>query len=377
MTHVPLDAKVACTDGPCGTSVTIIANPVTRALTYIVVEDAISDTPVERLVPVEQVAESTSHTIYLSCTRDEFVVMEPFTHTEFVRTEQTVLYPTAATYELAYVLPAEAMQVPVDVEQIPSGELAIRRGTRVEATDGSIGTVGELMIDPASGNVTHLVILEGHFLGKKKELALPLSAVDHMSVGTDTVHLKLDKKAIRKLPHIPVKRRYAKGEGQAELAARVFDDPDRAREALEFVEDLHRRRVLRILNAAVIVVDEDGNATIDDTRDIEPKKGRLMGAITGGLIGLVGGPIGVIVGALAGLGAGGLATRLTDFGFSDRFLAELQEHLKPGRSALIVLVEHEWARTLAESMDDLGGWVFEQPLTDELVEQLMAASEDD
>ena len=55
MTHVPLDAKVVCTDGPCGKSVTIIANPVTRALTYIVVEDAISDTPVERLVPVVQI----------------------------------------------------------------------------------------------------------------------------------------------------------------------------------------------------------------------------------------------------------------------------------------------------------------------------------
>ena len=377
MSHVPLDAKVVCTDGPCGKSVTIIANPVTRALSYIVVEDAISDTPVQRLVPVEQVAESTTHTIYLSCTQDEFVALESFVHTEFVMTEETLAYPTAATYELAYVMPVEQIRVPVDVEHIPPGELAIRRGTRVKATDGSIGTVGELMIDPASGNVTHLVILEGHFLGKKKELALPLSAVDRVSVDTDTVHLKLDKKAIQKLPHIPVKRRYAQGEGQAELAARVFDDPDRAREALEYVEDLHRRRVLRILNAAVMVVDEDGNATIDDTRDIEPKKGRLMGAITGGLIGLVGGPIGVIVGALAGLGAGGLAARLTDFGFSDKFLAELQEHLKPGSSALIVLVEHEWARTLSESMADLGGWVFEQPLTDELVEQLMAASEDD
>ena len=376
MTHVPLDAKVVCTDGPCGKSITIIANPITRALSYIVVEDAISDTPVQRLVPVELLAESTAHSIGLSCTQDEFVALEPFAHTEFVRTEQTLAYPTAATYELAYVMPVEQIHVPIDVESIPSGELAIRRGTRVEATDGSIGTVGELMIDPASGSVTHLVILEGHLFGKK-ELTLPLDAVDHMSVATDTVYLKLDKKAIQKLPHIPVKRRYAKGEGQAELAARVFDESDRAGEALEFVEDLQRRRVLRILNAAVLVVDEDGNVTLDDTRDIDRKKGRVLGAITGGLIGLVGGPIGVVVGALAGLGAGGLATRLTDFGFSDKFLAELQEQLKPGSSALIVLVEHEWARTLSESMDDLGGWVFEQPLTDELAEQLMAKSEDE
>ena len=127
MTHVPLDARVVCTDGPCGTSVTIIGNPITRALSYIVVKDTISDTPVERLVPVEQIAESTAHTISLSCTQDEFVALEPFAHTEFVKTEQTLAYPTAATYELAYVMPVEQIHVPIDVEHIPSGELAIRR----------------------------------------------------------------------------------------------------------------------------------------------------------------------------------------------------------------------------------------------------------
>ena len=56
MTHIPLDAQVVCKDGPCGKSVTIIINPVTEALTYIVVEDAISETPVRRLVPVAQIA---------------------------------------------------------------------------------------------------------------------------------------------------------------------------------------------------------------------------------------------------------------------------------------------------------------------------------
>jgi uncharacterized membrane protein len=189
------------------------------------------------------------------------------------------------------------------------------------------------------------------------------------------VFLKLDKKAVAQLPSIPVKRRYAEGEVGVELVARVFDNPDQASEALEFVEDLHRRQVIKILNAAVLVKDESGEVTLKDTRDIDAKKGRLLGAVTGGLIGLVGGPVGVVVGALAGAGTGSLAGKWIDLGFSDKFLTGLQEQMKPGSSALILLAEHSWAGEISVAMSDVGGMVFQQPLTDHLVENLVAEGE--
>ena len=85
----------------------------------------------------------------------------------------------------------------------------------------------------------------------------------------------------------------------------MFENPDGAGEALKFVEDLHRKKTIKILNAAVLVRAEDGSASVKDTRDIASSKGDLLGVITGGLIGLVGGPAGVVVGALAGAGVGG------------------------------------------------------------------------
>lgn len=112
-----------------------------------------------------------------------------------------------------------------------------------------------------------------------------------------------------------------------------------------------------------------------DTRDVEPKKGRLAGAITGGLIGLVGGPVGVVVGALAGAGVGGLAAKWIDMGFSDKFLAGLEERLQPGTSALVVLVEEEWSVKLSESLGDQEGFIFRQTLADKLVEELMETGE--
>ena len=102
----------------------------------------------------------------------------------------------------------EISYVKETVERIPPGELAVRRGTRVEATDGYVGQVGEFVVEPESGHITHLVLLEGH-LWAKKEVTLPLSAIDH-SEG-DTVYLNLDKKAVEALPTVPVRRHYGGG----------------------------------------------------------------------------------------------------------------------------------------------------------------------
>ena len=82
-------------------------------------------------------------------------------------------------------------------------------------------------------------------------------------------------------------------------------------------------------------------------------------------------------GALAGLGAGSLAARWLDLGFSDEFLEGLQEHLQPGSSALVVLVEQEWAQPLSEALDGDDGVILQQALTDELVGELMQGSEPD
>lgn len=254
--------------------------------------------------------------------------------------------------------------------------MEISLNAKVRATDGQIGLVAGLISDESGGNVTHLILQEGHLWGKK-EVAIPLSAVDR--VEADTVYLKLDKAAVAKLPTLPRKKKYVEGKTDVELVARVFNDPDRdnqrlAREALDFAQDLHRRHTFKLLNAALLIKDAEGKVSVVDTRDIDPKKGRVLGAVTGGLIGLLAGPGGAILGALAGLGAGGAAGKLIDEGFSDKFLKNLQDYLQPGSAAVILLVEHEWVKSVADSMADLEGFVFQQPLTDTLVEDLVAAS---
>jgi uncharacterized protein YrrD len=99
----------------------------------------------------------------------------------------------------------DVMPVPFEHEHIPAGEIAIRRGTPVEATDGQVGKVDEFLVDPENDIITHLVLREGHLWGKK-DVTIPVSEIDRL--GEEAVYLKLDKEAIEELPTIPVRRKW-------------------------------------------------------------------------------------------------------------------------------------------------------------------------
>ncbi len=79
----------------------------------------------------------------------------------------------------------------------------MRRGTRVRATDGWVGRVDEFIVGPVSGNITHMVLREGHSW-KEKDITIPVMYIDR--IEGDVVYLKIDKKTIASMPSVPVKR---------------------------------------------------------------------------------------------------------------------------------------------------------------------------
>jgi uncharacterized protein YifN (PemK superfamily) len=62
------------------------------------------------------------------------------------------------------------------------------------------------VVNPKNGHITHLVMREGHFWGKK-DVIIPLSAMG--DTRNDTVFLKLDKQQIESLPAFPLQRHWA------------------------------------------------------------------------------------------------------------------------------------------------------------------------
>ncbi|MFN2235109.1 MAG: PRC-barrel domain-containing protein, partial [Anaerolineales bacterium] len=75
---------------------------------------------------------------------------------------------------------------------------------KVHATDGEVGKVDEFLVSPDDHLISHLVLREGHFLGKKL-ITIPVSEISR--VKENQVFLKLDKQAIRELPSIPLRKR--------------------------------------------------------------------------------------------------------------------------------------------------------------------------
>ena len=203
MPNIPLKVNVQCSDSACGKSINMIVNPVTYKVTHIVVEDnSLPDNPT-RLVPVENVARTSHNQITLSCSKDDVAGMHPFIVTRFVQQSASgQAYSSGEAYHSQYVLNDTAYDS-VQERQIPEDELAVYGGMIIKATDGEVGKLDELVLDPTRGDITHLQMREGHLWGKK-DVAIPVSEVQF--VDRDTIYLKLDKNAVKALSAVPVRR---------------------------------------------------------------------------------------------------------------------------------------------------------------------------
>lgn len=209
--EIPLNAHVECTDGVCGRSEYVLIDPVLDDVTHLVVKEDLSPNT-EYIVPVDVVSASMADTIQLRCSKADLEKMKLFVQTEFIK-EKVLNYAGyqggmygMGSYYMPYVTSEISVPVSVEHKQIPPGELAVHRNTRVEATDGYVGKVDEFVINPENGHITHLVMREGHLWGKK-DVIIPVSAMGE--TREDTVFLKLDKHQIESLRTFPVNRRWS------------------------------------------------------------------------------------------------------------------------------------------------------------------------
>ena len=203
MANIPIKAQVECTDGPCGKCTNVIVNPVNRKVTHIVIEDKSLPKNPTRLVAAENVAGTTPQQIKLNCAKADVAKMPPFIVSDFIQESASgKAFASGEAYTSQYVIDDTAYD-DIQERNIPQGELALHSGMHLEASDGKLGNLDALVLDPQSGEVTNLLMREGHLWGKK-DVAIPVSAVDFIDGAT--VYLKLDKAAVKALPAVPVKR---------------------------------------------------------------------------------------------------------------------------------------------------------------------------
>jgi sporulation protein YlmC with PRC-barrel domain len=215
-----IGSEVTCTDGHCGELKRVVIDPVARAITHVVVAPKHRGTA--RLVPVRLVSSSTPKQLWLSCTKEQFRVLEdvdekqllPGAHGEWgFEDEQMYSLPYfgLGMSSMGAVGGIEGVGMAgmgkgmgmgrgdkphvVKADRVPVGEVEVRRGEHVHATDGPIGHVRGLVVDPADRHVTHFLLDEGHLFGAK-QVAIPISAVTRVDDG---VCISLTKDQVRDL----------------------------------------------------------------------------------------------------------------------------------------------------------------------------------
>jgi uncharacterized membrane protein len=161
--------------------------------------------------------------------------------------------------------------------------------------------------------------------------------------------------------------------GSIELIVQVFDDEHAALLVLAHLQKMEKENRLKIYDAAALCKSAEGKVQQLDRRDIGAGRGALVGAVTGALVGLLGGPAGALVGAAVGAATGGIAAGKIDLGFSNHFLEGLRSNLKPGCSALLLLVEQIWAEPVMAELQENGGKLHRDVLKDEVVKLLEQA----
>jgi hypothetical protein len=214
-----IGAHVRCTDAEVGHLIWVVADRKTSpwVITHLVVEPA-HRSGLGRFVPLDHVSEVDPETgaITLTDSKAEFEQLDSAEMTEFVPgSEAYEAYGPAQFVTRPYyadevnlsgsAVPETALTVTSDAP-LPDGDDGVAvHAVAAPATDGAVGHLDGLVIDPGTHQVTHVLLREGHLWGRK-DVAIPLSAV--RDLDDDGLQLSVTKQEVGELPTVPIARRH-------------------------------------------------------------------------------------------------------------------------------------------------------------------------
>jgi uncharacterized membrane protein len=144
-----------------------------------------------------------------------------------------------------------------------------------------------------------------------------------------------------------------------------MEEAGQVRKALSSAQ---KQNLISLDDSAVVVKDESGKVSVKNELD----RGVKVGATAGGLLGLfIGfllmGPLATtLIGAVGGAAVGSL----TDMGVQRKFVKEVSEALKPGTSALFIIVREANANAALAALKPYQGEVYHTSLPSETEESL-------
>jgi uncharacterized membrane protein len=159
------------------------------------------------------------------------------------------------------------------------------------------------------------------------------------------------------------------------ILALVFAGEKRAQEVAGDVKLGARwdtdERGLKIISTAIVAVDARGKTHVHETG--HGTKGATVGAVAGGLLGLVGGPAGLLVWAVGGAVIGGIAGKHVGRAIPESDLKTLGQQMSPNSSALLILVEDKDAEAIIDDMKGYSARIVTLTVADQISGEIATA----
>jgi uncharacterized membrane protein len=151
-----------------------------------------------------------------------------------------------------------------------------------------------------------------------------------------------------------------------------FDDEHTAFEMRAALARMQKEYLIEMEDVVVVTKDTDGKVNLHQAANLT-----AAGAVGGGFWGLLIGTIFLnpLLGAAVGAGAGALSGAHSDIGIDDNFIKECGETIKPGTSALFVLVRKATPDKVLDGLKQFNGRVMKTSLTADEESKLRAALE--
>lgn len=156
----------------------------------------------------------------------------------------------------------------------------------------------------------------------------------------------------------------------SQLIVIKFDDPDQAGQVRQALREQEKRGLIKMEDAEVVVRDAEGKIE----RKGETDRGVKIGAVGGGLLGLMLGMVFFpIAGLLVGAVGGALVGKSLGLGVDKKFVKDVGDALTPGTSALFIIVREANARALFGAIEPFQGTLLQTTLSTEDEETLRRA----
>jgi len=155
----------------------------------------------------------------------------------------------------------------------------------------------------------------------------------------------------------------------SELIVMTLEHEAEASELRHTLKNMQSQGLISLDDAAIVEKDPNGDVHIKNELDTGIKLGALGGTIIGALTSFVFPVLGIVVGAIGGA----LVGKSFDLGVDQDFVKDVSESLKPGGSALFLMVRHSNPDAVIAALRPHRGKIIQTTLSPEKEEALQQA----